>query len=102
MRYRHLLFCAAAGCTAVASPAPSATPAVAPTYHIIARYPIGGNDMGYDYIRVDAAMRRLYVAPATRVEVLNADSGELVGQVAGMHGVHGIELVPIMLAVIAQ
>jgi DNA-binding beta-propeller fold protein YncE len=95
MRYRQLLFCAAVGCAAFASsPAPSATPAVSADYRIIARYQIGGNDMGYDYMRVDAVMRRLYVAHATRVEVLNADSGAPVGQVAGMRGVHGIEFVP--------
>jgi hypothetical protein len=94
MQYRHLLFCIAAGCTSVAASAASATPAVAADYRIIARYQIGGNELGYDYMRVDAAMRRLYVAHATRVEVLNVDSGEPVGQVAGMHGVHGIELVP--------
>ncbi|HME40722.1 MAG TPA: YncE family protein [Steroidobacteraceae bacterium] len=97
MRYRHILFCAAAGCAVFASfsapPAPAAAAAAA-GYRIIARYQIGGNDTGYDYLRVDAAMRRLYVAHATRVEVLNVDTGELIGQITGMRGVHGIELVP--------
>src|SRR5271168_1074612 len=95
MRNRHFLFYAAAGCVAFASfSAPSAAPAVAAGYRIIARYQIGGNDTGYDYLRVDAAMRRLYVAHATRVEVLNVDTGERIGQITGMRGVHGIELVP--------
>jgi hypothetical protein len=57
MRYRHLIFCGAAGCTAVASSGPSATPAVAANDGIIARYQIGGNELGYDYMQVDAAMR---------------------------------------------
>ena len=39
-------------------------------------------------------MRRLYVAHANRVEVLDVDTGEVIGQITGMHGVHGIELVP--------
>jgi DNA-binding beta-propeller fold protein YncE len=95
MRYPHLLFCAAASWAIVAwSAAPIAPPAAAARYQIIARYQIGGNDLSYDYMRVDAAMRRLYVSHANRVEVLNVDTGAMIGQITGMHGVHGIELVP--------
>jgi len=61
---------------------------------MIAQFPIGGNDAGYDYLRVDAPTRRVFVAHLNRVEVLNADTGEKLGEVAGMHGVHGIELIP--------
>src|SRR5207302_6229671 len=61
---------------------------------MIAQYPIGGNDTGYDYLRVDALTRRVFVAHANRVEVLNVDTGEKVGEITGMHGVHGIELIP--------
>ena len=93
MRFRHLLFWAACAAVAWASP-PFAAPAPATTYRIIARYQIGGNDTGYDYMRVDALLRRLYVAHANRVEVLDVDTGKLIGQVTGMRGVHGIELVP--------
>ena len=60
---------------------------------MIAQYPIGGNDTGYDYLRVDALARRVFVAHANRVEVLNVDTGEKLGEIAGMHGVHGIELI---------
>ena len=60
---------------------------------MIAQYPIGGNDTGYDYLRVDALTRRVFVAHANRVEVLNVDTGEKLGEIAGMHGVHGIELI---------
>ena len=60
---------------------------------MIAQYPIGGNDTGYDYLRVDALTRRVFVAHANRVEVLNVDTGEKVGEIAGMHGVHGVELI---------
>jgi DNA-binding beta-propeller fold protein YncE len=94
MRYRHLLFCAIGCAAATWAPAQSNAPPAAAAYRIIARYQIGGNDTSYDYMRVDAAMRRLYVAHANRVEVLNVDTGEIVGQITGMHGVHGIELVP--------
>ena len=74
--------------------AQSATPAAAGSYRMIAQYLIGGNDAGYDYLRVDAATRRVFVAHANRVEVLNVDTGQKLGEITGMHGVHGIELIP--------
>ena len=90
------LSCAAliAAAALPAGGAQAATPAAASSYHMIAQYPIGGNDTGYDYLRVDALARRVFVAHANRVEVLNVDTGEKVGEIAGMHGVHGIELIP--------
>ena len=48
---------------------------------MIAQYPIGGNDTGYDYLRVDALTRRVFVAHANRVEVLNVDTGEKLGEI---------------------
>ena len=62
-----------------------------PAYHVAARYPIGGAETGYDYLRVDAATRRLFVAHGTRLEVLDADSGARVGQIEGLAAVHGVE-----------
>jgi DNA-binding beta-propeller fold protein YncE len=72
----------------------AAQPTTAANVHIIARFTIGGNDLGYDYLRVDAGTRRLFVAHATRIEVLNADTGQKLGEIGGMHGIHGIEIVP--------
>src|ERR1700752_5393293 len=74
--------------------AQSAPAAPVGSYRIIAQYTIGGNDTGYDYLRVDAARRRVFVAHGTRVEVLDVDTGKKLGEIAGMHGVHGIELIP--------
>ena len=74
-------------------PAQAAPPA-AGGYRMIAQFPIGGNDAGYDYLRVDAPTRRVFVAHLNRVDVLNADNGAKVGEVAGMRGVHGIEIIP--------
>ncbi|HEV2139570.1 MAG TPA: YncE family protein [Candidatus Dormibacteraeota bacterium] len=73
--------------------AQSAAAAAPGSYRIIAQYPIGGNDTSYDYLRVDAAKRRVFVAHGNRVEVLDVDTGKKVGEIAGMHGVHGIELI---------
>jgi DNA-binding beta-propeller fold protein YncE len=81
----------AAGLFALSS---TASMAGEPAYHIIARYPIGGHDTGYDYLRLDPASHRLFVAHATRVEVLDADSGKKVGEIPDTPGVHGIAFAP--------
>ena len=62
-------------------------------YHLLKTIPVPG-DGGWDYVCVDAAARRVYVSHATRVEVLDADSGELKGQIPDTAGVHGIALAP--------
>jgi DNA-binding beta-propeller fold protein YncE len=51
-------------------------------------------DGNWDYVVVDSKARRLYVAHGTEVDVLNADTGEVIGHIADTPGVHGIALVP--------
>ncbi len=80
------------GLLAFASSASAAMTSEGP-YRILAEWAIGGTDTGYDYLHVDADARRLYVAHGTRVEVLDADSGQRMGEIAGLHGVHGIEVI---------
>ena len=60
-------------------------------YKIQTRYPIAGTG-GWDYITLDDSARRLYVSHATQVEVLNADSGQMIGTIADTPGVHGIAI----------
>lgn len=81
---------AALGWTGLSS---AAGPSAPPTYRMITRFPIGGTDTGYDYLKVDAATRRVFIAHATHVEVLDVDNGKKLGEIAGIHGAHGIELV---------
>lgn len=57
-------------------------------YQVTGRYPIGGVG-GFDYIAIDSSARRLYVSHGTQVEVLDADSGKLIGTIADTPGVHG-------------
>src|SRR5947208_2761707 len=57
-------------------------------YTVIGRYPIGGTG-GFDYVSIDSSARRLYVSHATQVEVLDADSGKVVGTIPDTPGVHG-------------
>jgi DNA-binding beta-propeller fold protein YncE len=59
------------------------------SYHLLKMVPIPG-DGGWDYVSVDSAARRVYVSHASRVEVLDADSGAVVGHIADTAGVHGI------------
>lgn len=47
-------------------------------------------DGGWDYLTVDPAARRVYVSHATVVEVLDADTGDVKGQIPDTAGVHGI------------
>ncbi|HEY5227686.1 MAG TPA: hypothetical protein VIJ19_04040 [Opitutaceae bacterium] len=70
-----------------------ALPAAAQDLRVVAHFPIGG-DVRFDYLRVDPAMRRLYVSHATRVDVLDADTGAVLGNIAPMKGIHGIAIVP--------
>ncbi|MGC2196971.1 MAG: YncE family protein [Terriglobales bacterium] len=67
--------------------------ASAPGYHIVNNWKLGG-DGGWDYLKVDSAARRVYISRATRVTVIDADSGKPVGEIADTPGVHGIALIP--------
>src|SRR5712691_3686776 len=60
-------------------------------YKIVGRYPIPGVG-GFDYVTLDGAARRLYVSHATQVDVLDADTGKVVGTIADTPGVHGIAI----------
>lgn len=55
------------------------------------RYSVPGNE-GWDYITVDSGARRIYVAHSVRVNVLNADTGAVVGTIEDTPGVHGIAI----------
>src|SRR5436189_4273387 len=58
-------------------------------YKVSNRYQIGGVG-GFDYITLDSSARRLYVSHGTQVEVLDADTGKIVGTIADTPGVHGV------------
>ncbi len=64
-------------------------PASAQGFAITKKIPVAGQG-GWDYLTVDEAGRRLYVSHGTQVEVLDVDSGAIVGKVENTPGVHGI------------
>ena len=62
-------------------------------YRLLSKYPAPGDD-GWDYLIVDSASRRLFVSHGTKVDVMDADQGKLIGEITDTHGVHGIALAP--------
>ncbi len=62
-------------------------------YEKVRKIAIGGEG-GWDFLEVDAANRKLYIARATRVIVLDLDSEKVVGEIPQTPGVHGIAFVP--------
>ena len=61
-------------------------------YRVLQRYTLGGEG-GWDYVSIDSSARRVYIARATRVMVVDSDSGKLVGELPDTPGVHGVALV---------
>ncbi len=58
-------------------------------YHITKEINLGGEG-GWDYLTMDSAARRLYVSHATKVVVVDVDSGKVAGEIPDTPGVHGI------------
>jgi YVTN family beta-propeller protein len=65
--------------------------AAGPGYHLINTWKLGG-DGGWDYLTIDGEARRLYIARATRVMVVDVDSGKVLGEIPDTPGVHGVAL----------
>ena len=62
-------------------------------YKVLNKIKIGGAG-GWDYATVDSNAHRLYATHATVVDVVDLDSGKVVGQIAQLHNVHGVALAP--------
>jgi len=66
--------------------------AQAPGFKVARQFPVPG-DGGFDYIVFDGSSNRLYVSHGTKVDVLDAASGAVLGKVEDTPGVHGIAIV---------
>ncbi len=71
----------------------SGADAVLPHYALATTLAVGGEGR-WDYIACSAAGDRLYVPRSSHVMVLDATSGDLVADIPGTTGVHGVVLVP--------
>jgi len=70
-----------------------ALPAVAAgaDYKVVKTWKLGG-DGGWDYLTADSDGHRLFIARATRVMVIDTESGKQVGEIPDTTGVHGVAL----------
>ena len=60
-------------------------------YKIVDHWKIGGVG-GWDYLLADPTSHLLYVTHGPRVEVLDTNTGKVIGAIAGLKGTHGIAL----------
>jgi YVTN family beta-propeller protein len=60
-----------------------------PGFHLLREFHVGGKG-GWDYIAVNAAMKRLYVSHDTLTYILDETTGDSVGVIPDTRGVHGI------------
>jgi DNA-binding beta-propeller fold protein YncE len=56
-------------------------------------FPIGGEG-GWDYVTVDAKTHRLFVTRTTHTQVIDADSGKVLGDIPDQKTSHGVAIVP--------
>src|SRR5262245_33472633 len=65
----------------------------APRYRVDRHIRLGGEGF-WDYITFDPATRRLFVSHGTHVQVVDARTDSLVGDIPDTPGVHGVALAP--------
>jgi YVTN family beta-propeller protein len=66
------------------------TPDSAP-FTLVHRYAVGGEER-WDLLSFDARRHRLFVSRASHVQVIDADTGKMAGDIPNTEGVHGIAL----------
>jgi YVTN family beta-propeller protein len=60
-------------------------------YKVIDHWKIGGEG-GWDALIADSSAHRLYLTHGKRVDVVDTQSGKLVGSIANLNGTHGVAL----------
>ena len=88
---KNLLFAAPLALLGLA-PAAQAQTAPAP-YRLLTTIPIGGEG-GWDFLTVDPAGERLYVAHNTQTEVIDLKTKKLIGSIPNTPAAHGVAVVP--------
>ncbi len=85
--------CAALPLAALVVALTASTSASAQKFQVTDRWKIPGAGR-WDYLAADPAAHVLYVTHGDRVEVLDTQTGKLVGAVTDLKGVHGVALPP--------
>lgn len=62
-------------------------------FKVVDSFKLGG-DGGWDYLFVDAAAPRVFIARATRVMVVDTKTGKLIKEIPDTPGVHGTAIAP--------
>ena len=62
-------------------------------YRVVKKEIIGGEG-SWDYLTIDTATQRLYIARETRVMIVDMNTFKVVREIPGTNGVHGVALVP--------
>ena len=62
-------------------------------YHIVKKITTGGTE-GWDYITMDPDARLAYIGRENHVDVVNVDTGKVVGKVSGLEGTSGLIPIP--------
>jgi DNA-binding beta-propeller fold protein YncE len=62
-----------------------------PGYHLVRQITLGGEGR-WDYITIDTAGHRLFIARQTRIMVVEQESGKLLGEIPRIDGAHGVAL----------
>lgn len=62
-------------------------------YRLLKEIPVSG-DSRWDYLSIDPAARRLYVAHSSEVAIINLDNQTVIGAITNTPGVHGFAIAP--------
>jgi DNA-binding beta-propeller fold protein YncE len=62
-------------------------------YHLVKTISVGGTE-GWDYVTMDSDARRLYIGRDDHIDIVDVDSGIVVGKISGLSHTHGIVLAP--------
>ena len=69
-------------------------PALAQTnWQVKNTFQVGG-DGGWDYVTIDSANHRLFVTRASHTQVIDEQTGKVLGDIPGQNRSHGVALVP--------
>ena len=59
-------------------------------YHVAQSVPLQGS--GWDYLGIDSPAHKLYISAGDAEDVVDTDTNQVVGQVTGLKGTHGVAI----------
>ncbi len=62
-------------------------------YRVLDKWKLGGAG-GWDYLLADPGAHKLYLTHGPRVDVVDTNTGKMVGSITGLKGTHGVVLDP--------